>query len=462
MKRSSIIPFILAVILGACSTPAYVPTADEGGSTRFDSEAPHFDVDVMATINEGSSGIDVYVSVPHSSLSFTSVDSAFTASYELLTRVRPSGGTGNVHSDSWSDTVRVFDYGSTVGSSTRNHHKRIPLPAGSYLVETVLETASGGARAVRRIIVDVFSPGEPALSDIQLRARREGGPFEPELSFHVRAGYDSLRVLTELYSIGDEAEASLSLVRLVSDTLAASPPFWFTPGPFSLSYLGIDYEYGDTIQVTRRRVRNAAEEVAIEFTLPDLERGNYVALVTVEGGSQPLSARRYFSVRRTEFPYIASLREMVESLVYIAREDELREILSAATSAEMKARFDAFWAARVPNREAAASILQSYYSRVEEANLLFSNHKEGWKTDEGMVFIVFGAPAYTETHHIRKYWYYFESGFPVSQRLEPFVFRKSTAYGFAGLFENYVLQRSENFELQWRRRVDRWRDGTVL
>jgi GWxTD domain-containing protein len=310
--------------------------------------------------------------------------------------------------------------------------------------------------------VDVISPGAPAISDILLRARREGGSFEPELSFHVRAGYDSLRVLTELYGMAEASEVTLSLVRLVSDTMAASPPFWFTPGPFSLPYLGIDYEHGDTIQVTRRRVRNAAEEIVIEFTLPDLERGNYVALVTADGDSEPLIVRRYFSIKRADFPYISSLREMAEALVYIAREDELRKILSSPTTLEMKARFDAFWAELVPNREAAASVLQSYYSRVEEANLLFSNHKEGWKTDEGMVFIVFGAPAYTETHHIRTYWYYFESGFPVSQRLEPFVFRKSTAYGFAGLFDNYILQRSENFELQWRKRVDRWRDGSVL
>ena len=42
--------------------------------------------------------------------------------------------------------------------------------------------------------------------------------------------------------------------------------------------------------------------------------------------------------------------------------------------------------------------MEEYYSRVEYANKNFSHYQAGWKTDMGMVFILFGSPNNVERH----------------------------------------------------------------
>ena len=429
---------------------------------EFDGAAPYFELEPIATLRDGESGIDVYIGVPHRSLVFLQIGEGYLAQYELLTRVRPRESRDWIYSETLQDTVYVATYDSTVSLDRALQQIRIPLVEGNYEVEVRLSVAGEGEPSERLREVEVVDAVGPTLSEVQLRMQRGGGPFEPVLSVHVPAGYDSLRTMTELYNLSGEAEARLALVRFISDSSTATPPFWFTPGPGSLPYTGIDFRHGDTLQVSRRRIRDAAETAVIEFTLPELERGNYAAVLTLEVEGEERTRRKYFSVKRAGFPRITTIRQMAEALVYIAKADELEHILSARDAAEMKERFDAFWAERLPNREAAQSLLESYYSRVEEANILFSNHKEGWKTDPGMIYIVFGPPAYTDRQAFRHDWYYMERGIALNQRLPPFIFRRATAYGFAGLFENHILQRARAYEEHWRRRVEKWREGVPL
>ena len=38
----------------------------------------------------------------------------------------------------------------------------------------------------------------------------------------------------------------------------------------------------------------------------------------------------------------------------------------------------------------AKSLIAIYYNRIQNANLHFTTFKEGWKTDRGMIYVVFG------------------------------------------------------------------------
>jgi hypothetical protein len=42
--------------------------------------------------------------------------------------------------------------------------------------------------------------------------------------------------------------------------------------------------------------------------------------------------------------------------------------------------------------------MDEYYARVEFANKHFSHFMDGWKSDMGMVFIIFGTPSNVERH----------------------------------------------------------------
>ena len=55
--------------------------------------------------------------------------------------------------------------------------------------------------------------------------------------------------------------------------------------------------------------------------------------------------------------------------------------------------------------ERARSLIKTYYSRVEKANEMFTSHVEGWKTDRGMISIIFILQAMLENQNA-EVWYY--------------------------------------------------------
>lgn len=465
--RRTLAYFVLlagSLVATACSGPDAVPDAAENRTAVYEPGSPNFDMEVVSTISDGRPGVDVYVSIPRESLVFVRSDGGFRASYDVFVTITAEDVEVPVYQETWSDTVSVSTFEATQSFGRVLLQERIDLEAGEYEAELALEDTESGAQTVRRQTVEVVRHGraKPAMSEILLHTSRDGGSFEPAVSIHIPGQFDSLQAVTQLYNVPDTATVRLALVRFASDTTVATPPHWFTPSHFTLPYMGIDYEKNDTLQVSRRTVLDAESEFSMQFNLPSLEKGVYMALLRLESAEDPVESRRYFTVQSPAFPRISSMDEMVASLTYIAREAEMDHIRAADSDEEITRRFDAFWAELVPNRQAAATLLKSYYERVEQANLQFSNHKEGWKTDRGMIYIVFGPPAYVENRYTRRDWYYFERGAIVGRAVPPFIFRRSTAYGLTGLFENYVLQRSERYEEEWRRRREDWRDGSVL
>ena len=462
--KSIAIPFFAALIAG-CSGSGNVPVPEENRTVVFEPGAPNFDMEAVAILDpEGETGIDIISAIPHTSLVYLNRGDRYVAGYELVVRVRSRGSGSTAAETVITDTVVTTSYDSTQSLDRIYRRDRIRLAAGFYTLELSLKDSQNGARAVRTQDIEITdaSSGESLLSDVRLKISRSGGKLMPAVSLHLPVGYDSLMASADLYNLPEQAEASLTLIRFQSDTSVASPPYYFTPGPFTMPYIGVDYDGGDTIQVSRRNVSDADDRVSIEFLLPALERGSYLAKLNVTGPSLEHSSVRHFNVMREGFPQIGELDEMVEALRYIARDDEWMKMMQAESLEDKRLQFDSFWAGLVPNKEAAAALLEAYYSRVEEANLIFSNYKEGWKTDRGMIYIVFGAPPHTEEQHLRRDWYYYEEGFPLSRRLPAFVFRRSTAYGLGGLFEKYVLQRTPAYEDEWRRRIEKWRDGISM
>lgn len=147
------------------------------------------------------------------------------------------------------------------------------------------------------------------------------------------------------------------------------------------------------------------------------------------------------------FPEIGSVDKMREALRYIATDEEYKKLFSMPP----RLAVDNFWIGLTGNPERALSQIKRYYKRVEEANVLFSNVVEGWKSDRGMIYIVFGPPAVVFRNSSVEEWTYGEPGHPLSVR---FYFHNSA--GPAGI-EDYVLTRSEDYRRPWHLAVSNWR-----
>lgn len=152
------------------------------------------------------------------------------------------------------------------------------------------------------------------------------------------------------------------------------------------------------------------------------------------------------------FPGVSNADEMIECTRYIMSRQEFETCKEAS---EKKAAIDRFWLTIGGSNERARELLKRYYGRVKEANKYFSSYSQGWKSDRGMLFIIFGPPGNTYQTGREEIWVYGTEGSPSAQR---YIFRKSNN-PFSD--NDYILERSQFYKEYWYTAVDYWRQGHV-
>jgi len=149
-----------------------------------------------------------------------------------------------------------------------------------------------------------------------------------------------------------------------------------------------------------------------------------------------------------EFPKVNTYRTMLESLRYITSNSDFRKLKSYPNS---KFAIDSFWVASSGRPDLATELIRKYYGRVVNANEFFSSYTSGWKTDRGMIFIVFGKPTQVFRSIKQEIWVYGEMNDPQAIR---FYFDKAE-----NPFTNndFVLNRHEYYKTMWYQNVQLWR-----
>jgi GWxTD domain-containing protein len=152
------------------------------------------------------------------------------------------------------------------------------------------------------------------------------------------------------------------------------------------------------------------------------------------------------------YPTINSVDELISATRFITSKKEYHKIADAS---DPKAALDAFWLSTTKDPERARELIKTYFNRVQNANLYFSSYKEGWKTDRGIIYMVFGPPNTVYQSEKSESWIYGEEDnylsvtFNFSKVNNPFT------------NNDFILQRSPSYKTQWYRAVDAWRQGRV-
>ncbi len=151
-----------------------------------------------------------------------------------------------------------------------------------------------------------------------------------------------------------------------------------------------------------------------------------------------------------EFPYLTSPEELVPMLRFITTRQEYEDLMAQA---DKKKAIDDFWQKNGGNNERAKSILKTYYTRAQESNLFFTSYCDGWKTDRGLIYTIFGQPNTLYKQENSETWVYGEDA---SYKSLSFIFVKV----INPFSENdYQLNRSDMFKDEWYKSVDAWRQG---
>ena len=152
------------------------------------------------------------------------------------------------------------------------------------------------------------------------------------------------------------------------------------------------------------------------------------------------------------FPRVVTTEDMIGPLAYLSSSVEFNDLIQQTN---LKLAVDNFWLQSAGNISKARELIRIYYNRVFFANYYFTSYKEGWKTDRGMMFIIYGPPNKLAKVDGTETWTYFRK-----KGKEPLRFtfsRYSTPYSD----NDFTLER--NFvNSMWMQAVQDWRRGKVF
>ncbi len=226
------------------------------------------------------------------------------------------------------------------------------------------------------------------------------------------------------------SDSTLYIYRYISDFKVADPPF-STTGNSIIKSIKID----SLFEVQSNRT--------ISLTIPGL----YFAQSDTSGANGVA-----FRIESAPYPKQGNYKDLINSLTYFTTRSEIEKLKNAT---DKKRAFDSYWIEVTKSSERARRVIKGYYRRVSLSNHLFTTYKQGWKTDKGMIYIVFGPPDEVTRNSNREEWIYERTN-----RLPRmnFTFVKSKSI-FTG--DHYVLLRNSSYQQIWYKAIDLWRKGQM-
>jgi len=157
-----------------------------------------------------------------------------------------------------------------------------------------------------------------------------------------------------------------------------------------------------------------------------------------------------YRVERGPYPNYNLLEELSRCMRYITTNDEWKKL---DTPDLTKAVFDEVWIKMAGNELGARKAIREYFRRITAANKYFTSYKEGWKTDMGMIYTIFGPPDEVNIRKNYEVWRYKET---IHHDEMEFDFKK-----LKNPFSNrhYTLIRDDSYGRDWYRTVDMVRKG---
>lgn len=455
---------ILSLTVLGCSN-AYVEDIKRGAGYNYKPGFPELRLEVAGVIDPDTGPeINVAGNIPYNSLVFKSADNKLAAiikiSYELTNET-----TNKVVTFDQTEVITKSQESSAFEDEDFLFKKSFESIPGQYTVNVTVQDLNSQKLTLRTASAYLPDPDGSTsnITNIQILTKQDNsnGQFFPVTTYDVSNTADSIKFQFQVSNKMDGGPLVFNsrLIRFASDTTEAQPMSFTNKSASSLEYKGIDYDEFEVIQSSVREL-NQNGNVNIEFAFEDLERGNYrfeVAPNLVEKG--PLYKARDFSIKSANYPLVKNARELAAPLTYLMKKDEHEKLMSIRSDDSLKQAIDRFWLENIQNSALAKNVISLFYARVEEANKFFSNFKEGWKTDMGMIYILFGPPLdeYKRLRGVR--WSY---KYNQTDPEYTFYFRSTKTKTEHYPFDNFILQRDNAYFRSEYRIRERWLNGSIV
>ena len=259
-----------------------------------------------------------------------------------------------------------------------------------------------------------------------------------------------------------------------------APDFYLTRSKISIPYLLPYIEIGDDLKIASMdSTINSFFVYHYEHTFSpadppmsrldkEVSRSMEIDTIFMVRGNEPFTLSKqglYFiqsdtssfsgiSIRAEEkfYPKLVRIEDIADPVIYLTTKQEIDKLKAAE---DKKKAFEKFWLNLANSEERAGRMIRIYFNEVENANRFFTNYKPGWKTDMGMIYILFGPPDDVTNNGETESWQYNaqDGNLPV---VFNFLHLKS-------IFTNqhYLLIRDKRYRNIWFRKIEDWRVGRI-
>lgn len=476
MHSPHLFVLLMALIaIGSACTRSVNPDIERGSSYIFQPGFPEILASAIGFLDEEDQGfIRVSAEIVKPSLIYRSLND--TSKARLLMEVRIVGVTDPSFSRTVQESIEVvYNPLEQQADEVDTYERTLDMDPGRYTVTISITDLNSNKVSSSSETTFIPNPEAPEnnlatirMEGLQVDQNGDQPTFLPINSYDVPSKVDSLLFLTQLTNQSSESPRWIQtrLLKFRSDASPARPMQFNNYGNSSLPYKGIEYDEYEIVRQTDRVLQQEGS-VLLEIPMDALSRGNYRFEVLVyEGDQEPtedqeslLYKAREFAIKSQNYPFLRTPRELAEPLVYLMKEDEYEAMMAIEDETQLKEAVDRFWLSNVQSLSDAGLTLEKYYQRVEEANKQFSNFKEGWKTDAGMMYILFGQPWYVERQvNVMRWSYSYDRSDPETN----FLFEQPKVKNEFFPFNNYLLLRSQSYYSVYYRQLQLWLSGGIL
>ncbi|RTZ96830.1 MAG: hypothetical protein DSY36_00375 [Candidatus Neomarinimicrobiota bacterium] len=354
-----------------------------------------FKVNAYPVVTEGDNiRLLVYGLIPYQSLQFIKDEDGFSAGYEASLGIRDKDGN-QIDRKTFLATVAVGDYVNTINRSAREVvMAEFLLNAAEYTVVGELIDEDTRLKGIIREEINMTD----LLQPLAIYPPFIIGEYPGNWGF-------------------EENEIPVS-TKDISHKIKEFPLFLsgrVKPGDFTLKVVAKDSNkdvfWEEELKLTSEN-KTFKRRILINQK-PD-ENLTMAIDVTITQENESDSKAMELRIRKPGLSYfISNVDEALDQMRYIVTDKEYKRVKKAKRK-EREKLFYQFWEDRDPSSGTVVNeLMDQYYYRVSYTNEHFASFLPGWKTDMGMIYILFGPPDDTQrsfstnSRNTYETWYYY-------------------------------------------------------
>lgn len=326
------------------------------------------------------------VNIQNDFLQFNKEDNKFISRYEVSLIIRQDEETW--FSKSWQRDAELQDFERT--NSKRDYQYQV---FSVNFVDEGVENLQNGEYEIRLEVNDKLSSRQYKNKRILKYSNPSdsSGIFHTEIAFSPQTQIDSLNT----YPI----TATKNVIDINRPYIAFANVFTSPKAKMDVNVRLYKKDKDQNSLLAQDNSEPTGDEngkYLINWAIPfkTMDEGKYSIRFSVSIGDSTYEIERDFSVLWFLKPlYLYKVDLAVRPMKYLLSPEQMEKVKDFDTD-ELTKWFNNFWKERDPNKETVFNELQNeYFNRVTEAVRSYSNRfKEGWQTDMGMVFLLYGEP----------------------------------------------------------------------